>query len=71
MMYFQVNITAPGGARAAELHQAWTQDPLNTNGNTTAVLWGPHDPHQDKVNCLGCLLACMHASLHACMHGSG
>lgn len=49
VMYFQVNITAPGGARSAELHQASSQDPLNTNGNTTAVLWGPNDPHQDKV----------------------
>ncbi|CAL8462125.1 g1656 [Coccomyxa elongata] len=47
-MYNQINIIAPGGARAAELHQANSQDPLNTNGNTTAVLWGPYDPHQDK-----------------------
>ena len=51
VMYYQINIFAPGGARAAELHQANSQAPLTTNGNTTAVLWGPHDPHQDKVSC--------------------
>lgn len=51
VMYYQIDIIAPGGARAAELHQANSQDPLNTNGNTTAVLWGPHDPHQNKVGC--------------------
>ncbi|BDA45978.1 hypothetical protein COCOBI_08-0700 [Coccomyxa sp. Obi] len=48
VMYYQINITAPGGARAAELHQANSQDPLNTNGDTCAILWGPHDRHQDK-----------------------
>jgi len=50
-MYYQVNITAPGGARVAELHQALPQDPLNTNGDAVAVLWGPHDPHTDKASC--------------------